>query len=74
MCGVLLMREPYALIARAEWSSVKMKRTFGRLAASAWGAAAKPQTKPSATSATVFLIMCFMEKSISQPSRQTRYR
>ena len=30
MCGVVLILEPYALIACAAWSSVKTKRIFGR--------------------------------------------
>ena len=30
MCGVVLIFEPYALIACAAWSSVKTKRIFGR--------------------------------------------
>ena len=33
MCGVVLIFEPYALIACAAWSSVKTKRIFGRSSA-----------------------------------------
>ena len=63
MCGVVLIFEPYALMACAAWSSVKTKRIFGRSVAMD-GVASQPANSSRAMREMNFMV------AATQASRQ----
>ena len=60
MCGVGLMREPYALIACAAWSSLMMKMMFGRPACRV-STSRRTDATATATSTAAYKTLAFME-------------